>query len=432
MNSRVSFRIIVGTLLLSGCSALPSHFHDEKAATLSTQLQTEFAAYRQDQTSLYENLAANLLVFQAEEEELLSRFTANFHDALVTRVPTLTRKQLEEKIGGDNNPCNLGDKEQQKKHGLENRLNKLNQKMLSQLGVAAAAKKDSNAAKKAAEKAIGDFRKKIKKQQAEVKAWNKQIETYQTAIANLPDSLSGLAAQVTGMTSLINAAKETEAKVKSDKGLSSEDITEIVKGLRKVPNELKKTLGDQLVEAPGIAVQILELGLELAKIEKKRAESILANVELKNEIYEEAFVYTRVAQILLSNLNSKNKGLLRRWACTQMAAVKILERKNQTTSTASETVSAVNGVARTLMALRNYATAEWLVTHQETVLPVRLARLEHQKSITDSLHNDEAWQTLITSGLDSIVAYHKGGVTEEDIANIVRIAQGIALFIIAI
>lgn len=431
MIARSLLVLLASAVVLSGCSGYKLQFHNKSAADLSARLQTEFAAYRQDQPSIYANMAANLQAFQAEEEELLSRFVANFHDALVTKVPTLTRLQLQNKIAG----VPVGGNAKRRNGGLKNRINVFNGRLLDELGEAAKQKRDAAAVRTAAGEKISDLKKDIKEKQAAVAEWNKKIETYQTAIADLPTSVEGLAEKATGLSSLLAAVKEVSATLKADKKFSADEIKSISDLLAKVPADLKTKLGAGLAESPGIAVRILELGLELAVVEKKKAEHKLAEIEQRRNYIEEAFIYTRTADILIAEICGEciagKWGNLDGWNKRENAASDILLQKRAAAGKPSETIDTIDSISLSLTSLRRYATAEWLVRYQESMLPVRLRRLEHQQSISVSQRNDEARQAVIASGVDALAAYHKGGVTEEDIANLVRLAQSIALFIIA-
>ena len=62
---------------------------------------------------------------------------------------------------------------------------------------------------------------------------------------------------------------------------------------------------------------------------------------------------------------------------------------------------------------------------------LELRRLDHQRSILRSKLADEAWQALVGTGLESLVAFHRGGWKPEHLANFLRLAQAAALIAIA-
>ncbi len=65
------------------------------------------------------------------------------------------------------------------------------------------------------------------------------------------------------------------------------------------------------------------------------------------------------------------------------------------------------------------------------VYKLELERLKHQRSILRSKLADEAWQALVGTGLESLVAFHRGGWKPEHLANFLRLAQAAALIAIA-
>jgi hypothetical protein len=98
---------------------------------------------------------------------------------------------------------------------------------------------------------------------------------------------------------------------------------------------------------------------------------------------------------------------------------------------AAEFINFQNSLAGTVLVLRKAALADSIIARNQSLFKVTVARLEHQDSIMDSAIGDAAWQVVIKSGLDGLVAYHQSGFTKEDAANIIRIAQSIALGVIA-
>jgi hypothetical protein len=91
----------------------------------------------------------------------------------------------------------------------------------------------------------------------------------------------------------------------------------------------------------------------------------------------------------------------------------------------------VDGMAGWLVAARRLVIADAMLTRTEHLLNLAATRLDHEDSIVASRAHDEAWRAVMRSGLAGLVAFHNGGFTSEDAANIIRIAQAIALAFIA-
>jgi hypothetical protein len=84
-----------------------------------------------------------------------------------------------------------------------------------------------------------------------------------------------------------------------------------------------------------------------------------------------------------------------------------------------------------LIDLRKLAIAQAVATRTSIDLNVNEARLGHEESILDSQVNDVAWRTVIQSGVVVLDQYEQGGFTSQDAADIVSIAQAIAVGVIA-
>ena len=103
---RLHRRVIMGhaataviLALASACTNfLPSHIHDAAAERTAVDLQTKVAQYREDQSGLYESMAANLARFHVEEDKLINRIAANYTTALVTKAPDFTWNNLIENL----------------------------------------------------------------------------------------------------------------------------------------------------------------------------------------------------------------------------------------------------------------------------------------------------------------------------------------------
>jgi len=395
----------VAALLLSGC-AVPTHFHDEKAAALATQLQADFAAYRADQSSLYSTMAANAAAFEAEEDALLARFQRSSETALATATPLLDEASFK------------------KRHASAvERLTILNVTVLEaarsdleKVGTVKAGLKDVKGV-------IASIEADIASAKMRAAAWNKMIATFQDAIAKLPDNLDALGSPDIGALSIDTAFDQ----IKSDKAVDPETL---LQELTPVPEDLKQALKTELADAPGIAVRILELGLELAELKRQGLERELSVSAQRDQAYRDFWMTSIIAGQLLSDAGQSFE------ESSQSIVTPVLEKKLAlkrpvTSDQAEDVVLAQSTIFNELNPLRYTVSAESLIAYQEALLDVRLARIEHQASIARSEIGDQAWQALIASGLDGLVAYHAGGVTKEDIANIIRLAQSIALYLIA-
>jgi hypothetical protein len=115
-----------------------------------------------------------------------------------------------------------------------------------------------------------------------------------------------------------------------------------------------------------------------------------------------------------------------------IALAKILQVKTEDqTRYAEQLWVCENGVAEVFLDLRRLTLAESIIARNETSFQLKLDRLNHDESIENSALHDATYQTLISSGIAGLVAYHQSGFTQEEAANIIRIGQAIALSVIA-
>lgn len=393
----------IGALLLSAC-AVPTHFHDKKSAALATQLQTEFAAYQADQGALYSTMAANVAAFEKEEDAMLLRFAGNYEDALLTKAPTMTWGQLWGRI------------EKQKKD-----LNSLSTKAADQIRADLLTQQLDAANVESFGKAVGKLRLKKKALEEEASKWDAMIANLQKAISELPGTLADLNSQKKGMDKISEVLSGSELNLGSFKD--------------KLLGDIQATFAD----APGITVRILELGLDLTELKKAVAERRVLAAQERLKVYEDFVVAMSVADTLLNNAGSK-KGLIHDddQTLASHSVIRIIQDfKNERAGEiklgklGEHITESQNNVHAAIIVPRLVLSAEYLVKRQDSLVTLRLARLKHLESISQSAIGDRANQAVISSGIDSLVAYHKGGITEEDIGNLIRAAQGLALFIIA-
>ncbi|BBK43494.1 hypothetical protein STVA_35140 [Allostella vacuolata] len=403
-----SIAAAIGTLLLSSCGGVSTRLHDRAAHDLATRLQTDFAAYRDEQPSLYAAMTSNIGAFEKEEEALVARFARTYEVALLTKAPTFTGADLRQRM-----------------HRTRTTLTALRETALDDARKDLAMRDDLVAKAKDVEAVVQALNARIAKASADAAAWDAMIVSIQQAIARLPDAASRLGSVAGSLGFLDEALARPEAgpaKTSADDNLA-------------VAGRLKEAIRTKLADAPGIAVRILVLGRELAELERERAEKRLIAVAARQQIFQDFVLADRTATEMLAQAEAhlRNSGL----RDGQTTAVAVLKEKRATgtpkrlADDAGALVDRQNAISLLLFAPRMVVGADWLVVRQSGLTGLRLARARHQESIAQSQVGDRAWQAVIASGLDGLAAYHQGGVTDEDIANLIRLAQGIALFIIA-
>ena len=392
---------------------LPSHIHDAAAEKTAVELQTELAQYREEQSGLYDSMAANLAKFHVEEDELVNKIAGDYTIALVTKAPDFNWTNLFENL----------DK-------VDSRAKKLHAQILKKLKEDLAERNVATANISEANQAIKKLKKEIEKQKKEEEKWQKASKRYREALSKLPSTIEGLTEKATDISKLLTEVESLDLNTLEELENREIDPGEFLKVIADTNASLRQQVSDALTEAPGITVPILELGAELTELDKRRAESILETLEARRKIFEESLVHVDIVEAF----SKEGRNLITSADYTRALIDEIeLERANTITSDGKQKTTPTNikSVSNILLALELSISSEWIIEYQEAVFALRLNRIEHSESITQSQVNDEAWQAMIKSGVDALVAYHKGGLKRDDLANFFRLAQSIALIIIS-
>ena len=90
-----------------------------------------------------------------------------------------------------------------------------------------------------------------------------------------------------------------------------------------------------------------------------------------------------------------------------------------------------NEIATIARIISDYIMADILISNLVSTFDYEISYLGHLDSIHVSRINAEMWQSIVKEGLSTLAQYHSGGFSSEDAANILRIAQTIALTILA-
>jgi hypothetical protein len=185
--------------------------------------------------------------------------------------------------------------------------------------------------------------------------------------------------------------------------------------------------------APGLKVIIFSLGVDLASQQ-------LARAKLTSAYLRDRIAVARTQERILTNPDSLN-------AATALTILKDRSGKLLSTGTVLSTVNQLRrecdnqprdkcdnalvlqdafDVLGTYAFLKTLNDSRWLET------TTRVEFLNHQRSIKLSAINALEHEALIARGLQGLLIYHQGGLTEERIANFLRLAQTAALAVIGL
>jgi hypothetical protein len=183
--------------------------------------------------------------------------------------------------------------------------------------------------------------------------------------------------------------------------------------------------------SPGIAVTILGLAVDLADAEFRRAQIRVAILERK----------ARVLGGLTRNLADSKRllgqaiGDLSALPPGERVLASIEARRRPTSPPPGTPVTspeqAIVGLAARLEVLARAALPSTILASERLRLEVELAAIDHEYSIRLSAVNAQAHEALIGRGLEGLAAYHRGGITPQEIANLIHAAQAVAVGVIA-
>jgi len=420
LEGKIVFSLLLTALWSAGCSFLPSHLHNASNANTAVKAESEMAEYAKNAPNMYAAMLANLDKFKVEEEYLLTELSVNFHTALVTTLPTMKWKGFLDRTKANKNEVEK----------FKTQIQMETEAYLKNRGEAETKLKTAEEAVTAAKKAVQSAKEKVA-------AWNAYVALLQQGFGNLPDNIADLKKDA-GLKTLSKAVDEvgkqeityTDADGKTVKNTIGTILKDRLPSITlSIERDSKKAV-ELLPDTPGIALVIMNLGLGLAQIEQQRAETRLSQLNARAVLFEDALAAMRLAETLFAEAENKAKAF-----ATTHAFDTIAESWQQaTTKLKGNSVAFLqmqDAISGAVLVLRKAALAESILARNQSLFKVDLARLEHQDSITDSAIGDTTWQVVIKSGLAGLVAYHQSGFTKEDAANIIRIAQSIALSFIA-
>jgi len=419
---KLTLALLMIVLCNPGCSFLPSHLHNEANANIAVKADSEMAEYAKNAPNMYAAMLANLDKFKVEEEYLLTELAANFHTALITKLPTIKWKEFLDRI--DQNQTAITD--------FKTQIQLETEAYLKNRGEAETNLKNAGEAVTAAKKAVQSAKEKVA-------AWNAYVALLQQGFGNLPDNIEDLKKD-TGLKTLSKAVNEVGKEEITFRDADGNIVKSTVKAILKdrLPSITLKIEKDSeravklLPDAPGIALVVMNLGLGLAQLEQQRAETRLSQLNARAVLFEDALAAMNLAGTLLAEVKKEVDDYTpEQKPFNDIAFSWVTTRSPKYKGNSTAYIDLQNIISSTVLVLRKESLAESILARNQSLFKVTLARLEHQDSIVDSAIGDATWQVVIKSGLAGLVAYHQSGFTREDAANIIRIAQSIALSFIA-
>lgn len=429
------FSVALGSgFLVGGCAVLPSHLHNDANATRAKGAYDKWNQYSKAAPDIYAALAANVNQFKTEEDKVLADLAESHRAALVAALPDLTELDLNDRASKG-----LAEVEE----FLEKTVPAKARELTDAAAAAAAKKQDSDAL-------VAKLKESVATAEKNVETWNAYIAVLQKGLADLPPELRQ--SDTVSLTSLADVASHIGSQKVSYADAEGKIVTESVSVIVKkigsrfgdrfagliTDRDGKQNIKGIFPKAPGINVTILNLGLDLADLERKEAEAALKQIHEETIVFEDAVSEMHIAEQLYQEVIAATQGRSDRRVIVTLAdewdkaANDLKKGAGANGPTLGENLSSLEGTTITnLVRLRKLATAETIRARQASLLPLRIARLKHLASISNSAVADESHQALIRRGIEGLSAYHAGGFTKEDAARIIQLAQSVALGVIA-
>ncbi|MDP2204288.1 MAG: hypothetical protein Q8K07_19910 [Methylicorpusculum sp.] len=250
--------------------------------------------------------------------------------------------------------------------------------------------------------------KAVDEAKANVETWQKELDLFEKATHDF----------------LLRQANESEQDGKSV------DTQDLLKELQKQATaiagnkDLKKIIPKNGIidRPPGVTLEILSLGSDLAKAQLDRAKMIGKRLQEENNLID-----ARQKEIATTLI----------WVKKSMPELNDVSLKSELNTTVfasiqkSLNIQTKPNTEALIKKLQKYVLADDLYTLNDNIYDISKAVLIHHYEIENSAISSKEREVLIQRGLETLVAYHNGGITQEEINTIIQAAQAVALAVIS-
>jgi len=431
--------------LLCGCSGsiLPSHVHDPARAARTSKLASVIDAYGESAPSIYGTMLQSSQSIAIEQDKLLAELGNRREAALAQALPF----RLMSTLVDNTNAAKID-------------LAKVETLLRTEVEKYLADRKIANEQFASAGAAIKKANEAVKIAKDNLTNWNASIAILEAGVAEVPSLL------VRADKSTAEGKDGTEEGLKTFAqqvaGVGQKEVEFVDANGTTVKQKIQDILKDRVhaavkggsvkfPDAPGATLTILTLGLDLARLEKAKAEARLLQLSRRLELFERTQAELVLAQTLLDEVNFAPGDDERATAFQRVVGRNVISARGSQQAAAravngetdeqrqARVAAALNdadtdmlAVANHLLNLRKLTVADSVIVRAGLSLERNIKRLDHDESILDARANDQVWRTVIRAGVVTLDQYEQGGLKPEDAANIIRIAQTVALGAIAV
>lgn len=479
--------------ILSGCVLpLPSHLHDDNRYLAAQKASDAMGAYSKAAPEMYAAMTSNVNVYRSQEESLLSQFAAQQSSALISLTPQLTTTNLVERsshlMAAANNTatyldcrarllqariaeqcanskaasCPPGPTVKDLTNQCKGLLGFLDCAGATTVNNEECTQLEKNVQPQtldALAQSVSSAQKAVDAAKQTITDWNRSAALFQTLIISFPRDDVSVSKQISALHS--NAAPSSLPKSLLEQNVTYVDadgktksstveflvqtlgtqafLTEFANTTNAVgkPTSLQQILG----QPPGAQLIVANLGLELAQIEQKRAVSELAQSTATLQYLVSAEAELRIAVTLFQDSQTPFNLLHKQYPDLPVYSTLDCQVSDNSLKACVETnmkppapltrLGKIDVLYSTIVPIREEVVGEVILTRVTESVTLNLARIDHLNSIIESQFNDQATEAVIQSGIAGEEGFEKGGLTAEDVANIIRFAQAVAVSVVA-
>jgi hypothetical protein len=460
-------------LTLVGCSFVPSHIHDDNKAKIAQAAQSSMTDYVKGAPAMYSTMTSNAQLFSSQEDLTLANYSYLAAKSLVHVYSLETSEQdlesraecirhFEKELWMLLSPGNtsefggcgtvsvkvLTEDDDALVRGTCNAYEQYPAQLI-QLKDSLAGLKPGVPTVVSTGNTVQDLQANVTSLKGRLTLWNEDIALLNAAVSKLPTSGSNkdtengiLQVLTTGVKTLegtqITYVNADGTKVTTTASQVISDVAAPTTGTQSDPQSVLDAVSKKWTNpppgAPGIDLQIATLSLTLAQLEQQKTQRQLTLYQQAQQAMNQARAELEVSAFILNNgsaatpdeakytifkdvvLASQGKG-----ACVWQGSNGSPYASEKEATCASTK----------LQMMRNAMIAETIVARNYSSIPVKLARFNHQLSISESEVNAQQYQTLISSGLTGTAAYQNGGLTSQEVGNVISFGQAVAVAVLA-
>lgn len=405
---------VLQVALLVGCV----HLHSDQDAKLAKDTAAKFDEYRKPGNSLYDTMLANQRQVVSRNSEFRAQLIQLRANAFLNQLHTLNWQNIQNGLA-------------EAKANQETANAKVTadlKELLKQQGVVENEIGD-------AKKVLAKARELVAKASEEELRWKARKLFLQSTIVLIVekgklDSESGEATKNKVLNEEIPGEKGKDGKPMKLKDVVGKDIVNLdQKSLTEVLKGYTFQVFDPSAQ-PGVTVTILSLSSDLAEAQLRRAKAEKDYLGQQINFLTPAVKRADAIDEALTRLQDSFDEPIQRFkfdpSSTPLRTINLYQKPF---TASDDEVRRANAIRVSLAIVAAYAISQTLDDPGVNSLDLggRLAALNHEHSIRMSAVNAAEQEALVGRGLQALSIYHEGGITSEEIGNLMRAAQTAAL-----